>query len=997
MTSPKKIETVSPPIAVTPPKFKVEGQLKLSRKKQEYEIEVDFKQMAIRLSKLSGNVKQFTLSSVVAMERLDGLSGSRLRLIIQSGEGSEYKKELRFKSADDRDSFCKLIHRGIENGVNAPLEDGNLSSQPLPTMASFLTTVSPTKGSSSSRRNKLASLTVAHNGLHPLMPGEQVHQFRSHTSRIDLPYFLPTAAFSKLTGNAARRQSMFVRAKTTSSLLPTISTSQGKQLTEHVHQISRGDLALTSFRIMYRDYEAMRSEHKRRKDTLSADIPLAMIKKVVQQKTKVRIFCKDYREVEFRFDADQQWVDDFMQTINNLAFSGDQSSTFAFSRTPQEAHALDGWQLYDAKREYARCELDSGYWRLFSNSGYKFSPTYPYTFCVPRALSDDEIRAAGKHRSRTRLPVMTWRHPITKAVIGRCAQPYRGFGRSCPEDEKLMTFIRLANPTDSEKLYVIDARPYAAAVGNSMQGKGFEKSTNELELEFMGIDNIHAVRNSLDKITSLCAQQINSQNVPDDWLTKVEQTKWPYYIRLILLSAVHVVSLLDGQGSSVLVHCSDGWDRTSQLTALATLMLDPYFRTLEGFAILIEKEWLSFGHQFAKRAGHMDPQMSTQRAPIFMQFIECVWQMAHQFASAFEFNEDFLIEIIDQSYACCFGTFLCDCEGQRKKLELDKRTTSLWSYLLSPGNRPKYTNPFFRRRPETLSRLLFDTHPSRIQFWHSYHMRWFKTLECPPTATATIRPETLEELLLQEALSGVDHVNALSLTENKHLAKARIPGTWPGKENPGKAIPLPARTRSLSRSKSQSSLRPQSLSPSSSSQLAPPLSSSVYPPRPPLPRREANPSPESVASSSRTTTAVNETVVVEQVVPDDEADQARENGAFPFGTPRRSGPFGTPRHSGQDSGQVLEHSPASDSRTLETEDPSREISEDESGQTTPVKGVLRRQWAELMSESKKSVTAVTAVVNSENCSLLSDATGQEIRTMRMRLEKKPSEVDPSVS
>jgi hypothetical protein len=38
-------------------------------------------------------------------------------------------------------------------------------------------------------------------------------------------------------------------------------------------------------------------------------------------------------------------------------------------------------------------------------------------------------------------------------------------------------------------------------------------------------------------------------------------------------------------GSSVLVHCSDGWDRTAQTCALTSIFLDPYYHSLHGFMV----------------------------------------------------------------------------------------------------------------------------------------------------------------------------------------------------------------------------------------------------------------------------------------------------------------------------------------------------------------------------------------------------------------------------
>ena len=116
---------------------------------------------------------------------------------------------------------------------------------------------------------------------------------------------------------------------------------------------------------------------------------------------------------------------------------------------------------------------------------------------------------------------------------------------------------------------------------------------------------------------------------------------------------------------NVLVHCSDGWDRTSQMTALTQLMLDPYYRTVKGFQVLIEKDWLSFGHMFGKRLGNYSSGDLSNRSPVFIQWLDCVHQVWHQAPSEFEFNADLLLFLAETLQNGKYGTFFCNSEAER--------------------------------------------------------------------------------------------------------------------------------------------------------------------------------------------------------------------------------------------------------------------------------------------------------------------------------------------
>ena len=88
-------------------------------------------------------------------------------------------------------------------------------------------------------------------------------------------------------------------------------------------------------------------------------------------------------------------------------------------------------------------------------------------------------------------------------------------------------------------------------------------------------------------------------------------------------------------------------------------MIDPYYRTIEGFEVLIEKEWTRLGHMFRKRLGHCE-RHKDEESQVFLQFLDCVQQLIHQFPIEFEFTSKFLNDIAYYAYNCLFGTFLCD-------------------------------------------------------------------------------------------------------------------------------------------------------------------------------------------------------------------------------------------------------------------------------------------------------------------------------------------------
>jgi hypothetical protein len=249
-------------------------------------------------------------------------------------------------------------------------------------------------------------------------------------------------------------------------------------------------------------------------------------------------------------------------------------------------------------------------------------------------------------------------------------------------------------------------------------------------------------------------------------------------VQSCLRPATFLAKAIAVEGASCLVHCDEGVDNTAILVSLAKILIDPYYRTIDGFMALIEEDWLQAGFRFADRsqppsnlpqlplaaasiavtaatsalsptigsprllsagdifttnnnnshsrsgsgsplssaienvvqqsaatlsaltlsagingAGGGDLQQQVPWSPVFWLFLDCVYQIYHQFSREFQFNPQILQFLIQQTAAGQFGTFLANSPKELTELRQANRTLSLWTFISL--TRDYFTNPLY--------------------------------------------------------------------------------------------------------------------------------------------------------------------------------------------------------------------------------------------------------------------------------------------------------------
>ncbi|CAG8528155.1 5988_t:CDS:2 [Paraglomus brasilianum] len=397
-----------------------------------------------------------------------------------------------------------------------------------------------------------------------------------------------------------------------------------------------------------------------------------------------------------------------------------------------------------------------------------------------------------RFRSRGRFPILCWKQ--NRTVLMRSGQPMVGFlgTRGLADEFLIREVVRAVNDEvygkfggvggqkmnkdagkNSVKICVLDARGYASAFGNGYSGGGYENIENyppNTTLHFLGLPNIHSISSSHTNLLRAISSNASAPN----WFSVIESTGWLGHVADLLKAAGGrhgVVGRIVDDGASVLVHCTDGWDRTTQLVSLAQIMLDPYFRTIKGFQVLIEKEWLAFGHPFRSRGGlPLSPQCSSifptisspppnrqlhqppsVPSPVFLLFLTCVHHLIQQNPDKFEYN-DFLLLCLARAAGgnSPYGDFLCNSERERTCVGLRENTISIWEFVRV--RKKFFINTAYRRPQYNQNNITQDTRQCIIELstnarsiglWEEYYFPKDDisiSLLCTPLDTEFVSP-----------------------------------------------------------------------------------------------------------------------------------------------------------------------------------------------------------------------------------------------------------------
>ncbi|KAG8185558.1 hypothetical protein JTE90_017563 [Oedothorax gibbosus] len=402
----------------------------------------------------------------------------------------------------------------------------------------------------------------------------------------------------------------------------------------------------------------------------------------------IEIHCKDFRIYTFSFKFSPLPQRSVINTIIHHAFVPRINLLFAFDykqispySEESENHSILFTRPCDWEAEIERCKCPG--WRVtLANEKFLLCESLPESFVVPSILLDMNLNKTAPHFAGHRVPTWSWGLSSGASIIRMAALD------SSISDSR-------------QKEVMVDAISRA--------------SPRQVPVRTFDLDDIcpsyKDVQSSFLKLKEMCMPTTAQEYWEKDnnYLGLLDATKWLQYVSSCMKTALEASNALL-ENTTVILSEHEGRDLSAVVSSLIQLMLDPLYHTTSGFELLIQKEWVALGYPFTERH-RLIGGFESEESPIFLLFLDCVWQLTEQCPTVFEFSETYLTTLWDSCRISLFDTFLFSGHKNRMEAILSSgpnsnfclRSVWKWPRQFTKNDIRLFSNPLYILNKYTIS------------------------------------------------------------------------------------------------------------------------------------------------------------------------------------------------------------------------------------------------------------------------------------------------------
>ncbi|XP_077203040.1 myotubularin-related protein 12 [Paroedura picta] len=444
---------------------------------------------------------------------------------------------------------------------------------------------------------------------------------------------------------------------------------------------------------------------------------------------KIIIYCKDLRVFNFclRYTKEEEVKRIVSGIVHQTQTPKLFKRLFLFSyatAAPKDTAIKNQTVMFDTikdwRQELERTKGNLKFKAVSANADYNVSKQLPPYFVVPMAVTEDSLL---QHQGKG-VPIWCWSCHNGTALLKMSALP-KEQDDSTSQMHKIFLegMYRTVNKPPYEAMRIVD-------LSSSLP------SVQEIQSAYTKFKQLFLVDNSSD-----------FWDTDVKWFSLLESTNWQEIVRQYLRKAIEVIELLEAQNINVILVEENASDLCCVIASLVQIMMDPYCRTKLGFQSLIQKEWIMGGHAFLNRCNHLR-QTEREEAPVFLLFLDCVWQLVQQHPPAFEFTETYLTVLSDCLYIPVFSTFFFNCQHQKDTAgtggSYDAQIGPLsflsvwdWCVQFEPEALALLNNPLYAEKPK-----LDKNQRKTTRFKHQRQLSLPLTPSKPPPKRGFFKEET---------------------------------------------------------------------------------------------------------------------------------------------------------------------------------------------------------------------------------------------------------------